>query len=55
MYFFVFSRDGLGRFQVYFIEDQIVKELPEASIIPVAELVNGTQVFFRLSICNSKF
>ncbi|PAV81355.1 hypothetical protein WR25_09337 [Diploscapter pachys] len=35
----VANRDGLGRFKVYFLEDQIVKPTPPASIIPLRALV----------------
>ncbi|CAJ0571917.1 unnamed protein product, partial [Mesorhabditis spiculigera] len=33
---------GLGTFQVKFVEDKLDKELPEASIIPIALLTPGT-------------
>lgn len=43
----VINRDGLGRFQVYFIEDAMVKDLPEASVIPIASLQIGKLASFN--------
>lgn len=39
------SLNAFGRILVYFLEDQLTKELPESAVIPIALLSNGRLVF----------
>ncbi|WKX92776.1 hypothetical protein Q1695_010651 [Nippostrongylus brasiliensis] len=45
----VVSRDGLGRFKVHFIEDNLVKDVPPAGVIPLRALDEGKECFYAES------
>ncbi|KAK6026510.1 BRCA1 protein [Ostertagia ostertagi] len=45
-----FSRDGLGRYKVHFIEDDLVKDVPPAGVIPLRALDRDKECFYSESV-----
>lgn len=45
----VVSRDGLGRFKVHFIEDNVVKDVPPAGVIPLRALDAEKECYYAAS------
>ncbi|KJH49574.1 BRCA1 protein [Dictyocaulus viviparus] len=42
----VVSRDGLGRFKVNFVEDNVIKDVPPAGVIPLRALSGDKECYF---------
>lgn len=42
-----FRRDGLGRYYIHYVEDEVNKELPLTGILPLVALTEGTLVSRR--------
>lgn len=40
----MFSRDGLGRYKVFFVEDSLHRDIPPTGIVCLALLKEGTEV-----------
>ncbi|XGW20049.1 hypothetical protein V3C99_003700 [Haemonchus contortus] len=45
----VVSRDGLGRYKVHFIEDDLVKDVPPAGVIPLRALDRDKECYYSES------
>ncbi|KAK6057010.1 hypothetical protein COOONC_05477 [Cooperia oncophora] len=45
----VVSRDGLGRYKVHFLEDDLVKDVPPAGVIPLRALDRDKECFYSES------
>ncbi|PIO71337.1 BRCA1 protein [Teladorsagia circumcincta] len=44
------NRDGLGRYKVHFIEDDLVKDVPPAGVIPLRALDRDKECFYSESV-----
>ncbi|KAK5983149.1 hypothetical protein GCK32_001354 [Trichostrongylus colubriformis] len=46
----VVSRDGLGRYKVHYIEDDLVKDVPPAGVIPLRALDRDKECYYAESV-----